>query len=273
MNIGLIGAENSHTYSFCDAINKEKGFPGYAVTHIYGGDSPEACAKLVEAYGLIECASEEEVIQTCGALVITYRKGSLHYAPAMKALKAGKAVYNDKPFTTDVAQAREIVSYAKDNNLLLCGGSIVKDQSGLTAVQSKIKSDSTVIVSYNADPDSQYDGFWFYGIHAVETFVKLMGADYQSVSAFHDGGNVVASVNYGGRRGVIINSPGSKGVHVTVMNGTGTETESFPIPFDKAHTAPNQFVEMLKTGIPPYDYSFFANVTKLTADIAASAGL
>jgi len=275
MKIGLIGAENSHTIGFCEAINNKKKYPGFEITHVFGDDSTilgsDACAKLVEKYGLTEVKTLDEIIALTDALVITYRKGSLHYEPSMKVLKAGKPLYNDKPFTTCPDQALEIVEYAKNNNLLLCGGSTVKSLSGLSVLDGKIGAGSTVVVGYRADPDSEYDGFWFYGIHAVETFVRLMGQGYKSVSACKSGKDVVASVNYGDRRGVIINSPDATEVYVSVMNGDKSET--FVIANDYVDIAPEQFITMLKTGKPPFDYSFYADSIKLMADIIDSAKL
>jgi len=271
MKIGLIGAENSHVYGFCEELNVSKSFPGYAITHVYGADSPEACAKLREKYELAECASEEEIINICDAFVITYRKGSLHHQAAMKALKAGKPIFNDKPFTTDVGQAEEIIEYAKKNNLLLCGGSTIKSSAALADFGKRIKPGSTVVISYSADPESVYDGFWFYGIHSVESCVCLFGPDYKSVSAFRNGNSVVASVNYGDKRCVIINSPDAKGLNVAIMDGDSSE--SMPVKSDTGNVAAVQFVEMLKTGKPPVDYSFYVSATKLMAAIVASAGL
>ena len=271
MNIGLIGAENSHTINFCKAINSEKRYPGYTITHVYGADSPAACAKLIENYGLAECASEEEIIGLCDALVVTYRRGSQHYPAVMKTLAAGKPVFNDKPFTTDVGQAKEIADYAAEHNILLCGGSTVKSLPGLDAFAEKIKPGAAVTVSYRADPDSEYDGFWFYGIHSVEACVKLLGFDYKSVSACRSGGSVIASINYGDVKCVVVTTTDAEGPYVSVMNGDASET--IKIPDTDEPTAPNEFIEMLKTGKPPLDYSFYVGATKLAAEIIEAAGI
>lgn len=271
MKIGLIGAENSHTISFCEAINAARKFPGYEITHVYGGDSAEACAKLVAKYGLIECAGEDEIISACDAFVLTYRRGSEHYIPAMKVLRAGKPLYNDKPFTVSADKALELTEYAAKNGVLLCGGSTIKSQPEIDALKDRVAPGSTVVVGYTADIGSEYDGFWFYGIHTVETFARLMGANYKSVSACVSGKSVIASVNYGDRRGVIVNSPDAKDFYVSLMNGGDSET--FIIPPGDADIAPAQFINMLETGKPPYDYRFYYDCVRLMADIMASAGI
>ena len=44
----------------------------------------------------------------------------------MKAICAGKPVFVDKPFTTDIAQATELINAAKRKNVQLMGGSTLK---------------------------------------------------------------------------------------------------------------------------------------------------
>jgi len=271
MNIGLIGAENSHSANFCEIFNKEKKHPGYVITHIFGGDSPSACAKLCAEYALTECGSEEDLIAACDAVAVTYRRGSLHFEPVMKALRAGKPVFNDKPFSTCEAHAREIADYAAANNLLICGGSGVKDLPGLDAAKKLIADGATVTISFTANPESEYDGFWFYGIHSVELCVKLLGHDYKSVNAFRTGNSVVASVNYGRSRCVIVNTPDSAGLNVTVMDGDGAANVQVPMDFHSV--GPDMLVEMLKTGKPPYEYSFYPASIGLMEKIIEAAGL
>jgi len=89
MKIGLIGAQNSHSKGFCDAINKKHPWEDVSVSFIYGADDPEQANKLCGEFGLTECESEEELIEKSDAVAITYRKGSMHCKAAIKALKCG----------------------------------------------------------------------------------------------------------------------------------------------------------------------------------------
>ena len=45
----------------------------------------------------------------------------MHSAITLASLKAGKHVYSEKPFSIDMDKAREIITYAKDNNLYVGG--------------------------------------------------------------------------------------------------------------------------------------------------------
>jgi predicted dehydrogenase len=268
MNIGLIGAENSHAKHFCEAINKKRSFLGYAITHLYGGDAPETAAALRNEYQIGECASEDDVIAACDAVVVTYRKGSRHYEPVMKALKAGKAVFNDKPFTTDPAQAAQIIAYAEEHRLLLCGGTSIKSLPGIPALKERVTQGSSVVISYAADHDSPYDGYWFYGIHSAELCVSLCGGDYTGVSAFRNGSVTVVNVAYHDRCCTIVTSPGAYELHVSITRDGVTETAKGFEGFESA--APAEFIKMLETGKPPREYPFYSKSVELTDTVLKS---
>jgi hypothetical protein len=270
MNIGLIGAENSHAKHFCEAINKKRGFPRYAITHLFGGDAPETASALCGEYRISECASEEAVIAACDAVVVTYRKGSRHYQPVMKALKYGKAVFNDKPFTTDPEQAAEIVAYAEQHKLLLCGGTSLKSLPAIFSLRERIKPADSVVISYAADYDCPYDGYWFYGIHSAELCLTLCGEGYTGVSAFRNGGDTVITVVYPDRSCTIVTSPNAYDLHLTITGSGVTETAKGFSSYESA--APAEFIKMLETGKPPREYSFYRKSVELMTEIIRRLG-
>jgi hypothetical protein len=271
VKIGLIGAQNSHSRHFCEVLNRSGKHPGYAITQLYGADDPAECSKLCKEFGIAESASEEDVIAQCDAIVITYRKGSQHHGAAMKALRAGKPLFNDKPFSTSLKEAQEIINYAAANNILLTGGSSFKSLPELSKAAAAIRPGSNIVISYAADTNSEYDGYWFYGIHSVELCVQLCGENFTSVKAVRSGKMVVSAVNYADRQCVIATSPDSTELKIMVTNNGRTET--FPVPLNYQSVCPNEFVEMLKTKKLPRGLSHYAKATELLAGIIESAGL
>lgn len=267
MNIGLIGAENSHAVHFAQVINEKSSYPGYRITHIFGEDAPAQAAKMAETYGLVNCATEEEVLAACDAVVITYRKGSAHYEPTMRALKAGKAVFNDKPFAVTTEQAKEITEYATENNLLLCGGSNLKSLDCWDGVRAKIKPGTTLVLSFPADKDSEYDGYWFYGIHSVEVCLTLFGEDYQGVSSSINGDTIMTNVRYADRQCVILNNPNFSYSRMDAVLYNGDQVEHLSLPLNYPSIGPDEFVGMLKSGKAPHAYPFFVKAVDLVADI------
>lgn len=266
MKIGIIGAQNTHARHFCKVFNEEKRHPGMAVTHLYGEDAPESAAALCAEFGIDTCRSEEEVISACDAIVVTYRKGSLHFEPVMKALKARKSVFNDKPFATDSARAEEIAEYTQSRGLMLCGGSNLKLLPALAEIKARITDGTHAIVSFAADPDSEYDGYWFYGIHSAELCVELFGECFTGVTAFRAGDTVISTVTYPGNRGcTIVNSPHVKGLHILLQNADGGVY--FPVSMQYESLGPDELAVMLRSGQPPRPYSFYTAATRLTETI------
>jgi len=263
MNIGLIGAENSHARHFCNALDE--------IRYIYGADDPAECARLCDEFKLIACASEEELIARSDAVVVTYRKGSEHYAPVMKAIRAGKPVFNDKPFATELRQAQEIAALARDLNIPLTGGTSLKGLPELPAMKELIGPGSTVVISFAADPASEYDGYWFYGIHAAELCLVLCGEDFQSVQAFENKGVVVSHVNYSDKLCVLVTAPQSGGLKISVTNGG--QTACYDIPLHYQDVCPTEFAAMAQTGKPPRQYSHYTKAVELVSRIIETAKL
>jgi predicted dehydrogenase len=271
MKIGLIGAQNSHSRDFCEAVNKKRKYDGAVISYIYGGDDPAACKRLCEDYKLIECASEEQVIEKSDAVVITYRRGSGHYKPAVNALKAGKPVFNDKPFTVNLEEAREIAALARELNVPLTGGSSLKNLPGLEQIKKSVTPGSLTVISFAADPGSEYDGYWFYGIHAAELCLTLCGLDFISASAINNNGVIITSVAYPDKTCVLVTSPDSRSLTVSVTNGGQTACHAVPMNYQDA--GPEELINMAKTGKPPRGYDFYVKSVELTGRICETAGI
>jgi len=271
MTIGLIGAENSHARHFCEVINKQKKWTDVQIKYIYGGDDPAACGKLCEEYGIADCATDDEVIAKSDAVVITYRRGSQHCAPAIKAIQAGKPLFNDKPFATSAAEAQEIAALAERLGVPVTGGTSLKTLPELAEIKRLVRPGSLVVISYAADPESPYDGYWFYAIHSAEICAFLCGEDFTSVGAFKNYASaVISNVTYADRRCVIATSKDSWELVITVSNGAETVTRKVNIA---AASIVDEFIEMVRTGKPPRGYSHYVRSVELLGKIVESAGL
>lgn len=267
MNIGLIGAENSHSRHFCNAINKGGQWPDVRISHLYGADDENEAKKLSEDFGLILCASEEEVIEKSDAIVVTYRRGSMHYEPVMKAIKAGKPVFNDKPFASNAKEAKEICDLATERDVLITGGSNLKGLPELATIKGMIKEGSIVVISFAGDPESVYDGYSFYGIHLTEICMILCGEDYSFVSAFNNKGTLVTDVVYDDKRCFLVSSPQS---HDLIISVDGV---SMKIPLNYQDIGPAEFINMIKDNKSPRNYSHYVRAVELIDKIKESAKL
>ena len=268
MKIGIIGAQNSHTDHFCKALNGEKICGDARVAYLYGPDAPEHAEELSEMYGVTLCASEEELIEKADAVAITYRKGSMHYQPAMKVLKAGKPLFNDKPFAIGKKQCAKITEYARKNGLLLAGGSNLKGLKELEELKKSVISGSTVTISFAADVNSEYDGYWFYGIHSAELCIALCGENYTSVSSFQNGDAIVSVISYRDRQCIICNTPHSYDLRISVTNGEETVNKKLALLYQ--NVGPMELVKMVETGVIPRDFSHYERAVELVETIMNS---
>ncbi|MDR1061499.1 MAG: Gfo/Idh/MocA family oxidoreductase [Clostridiales bacterium] len=271
MKIGLIGAQNSHSRHFCEVFNKDMRHAGHSIAYLYGGDDPGEAAKLCEGYGVIACGSEDEAIERSDAIAITYRNGADHHAPAMKALRAGKPLFNDKPFAASAREAREIVDYAGGRGLLLTGGSSIKSLPGIAPIAATVGPGSTVVVSFAADIDSEYGGYRFYGAHSAETALALCGEGFLSVSAMRNSGAVISTVHYADRQCIIVTAPQLGDLAVSVTNGR--RTERYNVEKSYQSICPDEFAKMLDSGEVPRGYGFYLRAAELLDGIVESAGL
>lgn len=273
MKIGLIGAQNSHSKNFCDIINKNHTWDDVIISYIYGADDSEQAKRLCEEFNLTECSGEDEVIEKSDAVVITYRKGSAHYQAVIKAIKAGKPVFNDKPFVTNIKEAEEIIALAKERGVLLSGGSGLKSLPEIAEIKESITAGSTVLISYAADIASEYDGYWFYGIHAVELCVELCGLDFISVQAFNNNGVMITNVLYADKLCVIATAPQSGNLTISVSNPNNGNIICRTVPMNFHSVGPSELVNMVKTGNPPRDYAYYLKSVELMSRIIETAGI
>ena len=113
MRIGIIGTENSHAMAFARAINlpdengKER-FPGVRVVGVFGPDI-ESAQKIIDETGVDFLADRPtDFLGKVDAMIVTSRKGSVHYQYSKPFLEAGLPMFIDKPFTVNLEEAKEL---------------------------------------------------------------------------------------------------------------------------------------------------------------------
>lgn len=193
--VGIIGTENSHALAFARQMNLpdpatgEKAYPDVQVVGVYGPDTASA-EQIVQEAGVSFIANDPaEFLGKVDAMMITCRKGSLHAQYAMPFIRAGLPLFIDKPFTIDVAQAQELVEAAKKSGSKLCGGSGCKLAYDVLTLQNAargLKAKGELLggsINFAADPQSEYDGFFFYSPHLTEMALAIFGGDPQTLLA------------------------------------------------------------------------------------------
>ncbi|MFG3422930.1 Gfo/Idh/MocA family protein [Micromonospora sp. NPDC049460] len=262
--IGIIGTENSHVDHFIRFLNTEQRHPGNRVVALAGGPTDRNAA-LSETGG-IELVVDEpsDLIGRVDAAIVSSRDGRHHRKQAEPLLDAGLPVLVDKPLAASVDDAQAILAAAARGHAPLVSCSalrFVPEVARLTDPQERIGRLRQLAVIGPADPDSEWAGLFFYGIHQVELALQLLGDPHvepesASVDLVREGDTTVALTRIGD---VVVTftfvTPTDDRVPFQVV-ATGTRgvlTESPTIGPDYNAPALARFVDACDQGRSPVD--------------------
>ena len=205
--VGIIGTENSHAMAFAKFFNlpdEKTGKVPYEDIRVVAimGDEASTSA-IVEKAGVEFVAQKvEDFFGRVDAMMITSRKGSLHKEFAMPFVKQGMPMFIDKPFTSDPAEAEELMAQITENNCKICGGSGCKnvpDIQEIKALVAKLREEGEFVsaaMSFTVQMNSPYDGLYFYAPHLTEMCLEAFGADVKTVQATRTGDSMVVTAQY-----------------------------------------------------------------------------
>lgn len=273
--IGIIGTENSHALAFARLMNLEDQGREARVVGVYGPD-PDTPKRIQEEAGVDFIAqSPEDFLGRVDAMMITCRKGSLHYGYAKPFLQKGMPLFIDKPITSDWAQAQELVREARASGSLLIGGSgckyaydvlLLRNAADALRREGKLLSAS---VNFSADRDSVYDGFYFYAPHLTEIALAIFGDDIRSVRADESAGGVTVLARYDGFD-VSLHYTKNSAVSTAVLYGQDRNlVRELDISLIYRHEV-DHFLDMLRTGRMPYSYETLIKPVAVISSILAS---
>jgi predicted dehydrogenase len=260
MLIGIVGTENSHVDHIVEYLNRDNARPGTRVAGLAGGD-PAHSAALADA-GQIEhvVATVDELLPIADALIVTDRHGGFHREHALPFVEAGRPVLIDKPLACDVADARAILDAAERSGALVTSYSTLRylpDTEKLVANLDSLGPLQTVVVSGPADPDSEYGGIFFYGIHTVDVALRLAPGAIGPVRVHPAGASAVATTTTSAGVHVAVHfiKPGPNGARVpfhALAIGQGALTASeLGTPGNYVSYGLDVFLDMLTTGRAP----------------------
>lgn len=256
--VGIIGAENSHALAFAKLFNMGKnhnGTPRYRdvrVTGVFGPDASAAEQIREEAETEYIASSPEEFLGKTDAMMITSRKGSEHLKYALPFIKAGMPVFVDKPVTADIDEIRRLVAEAMKSGSPVMGGSGCKYAYDVLLLQKKAQEwrrEGKLLggaVNFSADPESEYDGFYFYASHLTEIALTIFGYDMKSVAAFEESGTITAVAHYETFHITMHYTKNSRQSTAVIYGSDGNECRNIDISLIYQHET-DRFAEMLRT--------------------------
>ncbi|MEO8413388.1 MAG: Gfo/Idh/MocA family oxidoreductase [Ginsengibacter sp.] len=154
IQVGLIGFGAGGQTFHAPVLTTVKGLQLVKIRAV----QPEQVAVAKEKYpGASIVSSSEEIYNDKNIdLVVITTPNTSHYSLALQALEAGKNVVVDKPFTTNTAEADELISAAAKRKLILSVYHSRRFDSDFYTVQKIIKND---LLGRLVELESRYDRF------------------------------------------------------------------------------------------------------------------
>ncbi len=254
LNIGIVGAENSHTAAIAKVLNVEKKVPGVRVTHVWGETAAFARA-AAEAGQIPNIIKEpEELIGQVDAAAVDHRHGKYHLPAVKPLLEAKMPLFVDKPFCYRKAEGKRFLARAQQLGVPVCSFSTLPKQQSFADLKKEMRQLGEIyaVVSTGAcDIKSKWGGIFFYGIHQVDMVLRLLGYDMAYAEVQRGSGqNHTATITY--KNGAIATmnliGGGSAPFHISVIGAKGRIDKAIVMDASSYLTGIRDFVRMFKTG-------------------------
>ncbi|MGW2183606.1 Gfo/Idh/MocA family protein [Streptomyces sp. NPDC001732] len=258
MRIGIVGTDSSHVDQIVRHLNVDGAGGDARVVALGGGHGPRNDA-LAATGGITKIVDEPTgLLGLVDAVVVADRYGARHRELAVPFLAEGLAVFVDKPLAHTVEDARVMIDTALAHDAPLTSFSALRllpETEELAARSAANGTPHLVVVSGPADPDSEYDGIFFYGIHAVDLALRLAPGAVSGIRTDLTETTVTASFTAGGTR-VVVNlvRPGSTEqipFHAMVFTREAMVQRRIVPGADYCVPGLEAFLEMARTGRPP----------------------
>lgn len=192
--IAIVGLENSHATHMIDYLNVETKRSRAEVVALVGEESSRI-TELMELGGITQRVDDSSsLIGSVDALIVTNRDGAQHAQHAVPFLAAGLPVWVDKPLACSTDDARKIIAEATRTGAPLTSYSPLRwapvvDE--LLVTRDEIGELQALTVIGPADPDSEYGGIFFYGIHCADVAQRIAPEEPTDIQVIFTGDTVI----------------------------------------------------------------------------------
>jgi predicted dehydrogenase len=199
--LGIIGSENSHSHSLAHLVNHQKKVP-LRVTHLWGETETSAKETAIKGHIPNITANWRDMLGNVDAVMIDHRHGADHYEPARFFIENHVPTFVDKPFTTDLEQARELLKLARRKHTPLTSFGFIPLQQTFQAYKKSIAGKQILEFesSGHASIDDPHGGIFFYGFHQVDALIEILGSEIETVKLEKTAEGASASILY--RQGI-----------------------------------------------------------------------
>lgn len=221
IRLGIVGTDTSHVPAFTSVLNDASNpnhIPGARVVAAYKGGSAdlESSAGRVDKYadeiktkyGVEIVPDIATLLTKVDAVLLESVDGRIHLSQFREIAKGGKPVFIDKPLSSNLRDAREIASIAKQMNIKWFSSSSLRYGPGIDALKQPGLKGVLAWGPGPTEPHHELQLTW-YGIHTVEILYTLMGTGCKQVTmTASPDSDVVTGLWSDGRLGTIrVNRP------------------------------------------------------------------
>ena len=160
--------------------------------------------KSLMELGVKMAASIETALIDVDAVLLEINDPGLHADFFAQVADSGLPVFIDKPLAGNLEDAKNIVHLAKNNNLNAWSSSCLRYVNEVATARSEIPNPEFVTVYGPIGQAASGSDLIWYGCHAAEMLITLMGGGAKSVQAQKSQNSVIIQVEYpDGKRGLI----------------------------------------------------------------------
>ncbi|PCJ62849.1 MAG: hypothetical protein COA79_01615 [Planctomycetota bacterium] len=193
MKIGIIGAESSHSHSYCKTINIDNLFPDFEISHIWGEtkDLAENCSKKFNVPTI--ATNQEDMIGEIDALIVVHKNGKYNLKAATKFIDSNIPIFIDKPFCTNVKETNEFITLCNEYETVFTSFGVQPLQKDFLSIKKDIETSSKIfeLATYGyANFDDPNGGIFFYGFHQLSLILDLLGNNVNSVETLQADQNI-----------------------------------------------------------------------------------
>ena len=209
IRVGIIGCDTSHTIAFARVmnVNKPDFAEGFRVTaaHKWGSKDIVSSTNRYEKYiaqlkdmGVEMCETVDDLLAKVDVVCLETNDGREHLWQAEKCFKAKKRVFIDKPIAQDYPHAKAIYDLGKKYGAEYFSTSTLRYADANAAARA-CGTNFVSCIFFAPSPievQGTHSRYVWYGIHAFETAMTVMGRGAKSVRAYTAGVNDFVTITW-----------------------------------------------------------------------------
>lgn len=202
MKIGIISFAHMHAYSYALALEKLEGVELVGIADV----NEERGNKYAEQFKTNYYSDYAELLKMDIDAVIVTSENIHHKEHVIDAAKAGKHILCEKPISTNVKDAQEMIDVCKENGVLLQTAFPVRFNSTIISTKRMInEGELGQIVAIKGTNRGQIPGGWFidsslsgggavldHTVHVVDIMRWIMATEVKEVYA--EIGNLISEI-------------------------------------------------------------------------------